>query len=61
MIVRYEKHPNLLNNELSHIQKMLRKKYKHDTISLSAERKYIQSPVYDIKNITPILSEIIEV
>jgi hypothetical protein len=61
MVVRYSGHPNLLKNELSHLQKILRTKYKYESITFVAEQ--IQKPVilYRREDIFPILSEIIEV
>jgi hypothetical protein len=61
MAVRYSGHPNLLKNELSHLQKILRTKYKYEGITLLTEQ--IQKPItlYTREDIFPMLSEIIEV
>lgn len=61
MVVRYSGHPNLLKNELSHLQKILRTKYKYESITFVTEQ--IQKPaiLYKREDIFPIISEIIEV
>lgn len=60
MIIRYHGHPNLLRNELSHLQKILRTKYKYESISLSAEEIQKDIPLYQREDILPILSHIVE-
>lgn len=59
--VSYSGHPNLLRNELSHLQKILRTKYKYDAITLSAEETTTNTSLYRREDILPLLSEIIEV
>lgn len=61
VIVSYSGHPNLLRNELSHLQKLLRTKYKHDTISLSVEQIDTDIPLYERALLLPIISEILDV
>ncbi len=61
MIVRYTGHPNLFKNELSHLQKLLRTKYKYDIISLSGEKIEKPTLLYRREDILPALSQIIEV
>jgi|GEM_PF-2875263 len=60
MNIVYLDHPNLLINELSHLQKILRTKYKHDTISLSAEKIDTSTALYKREDILPRISQIIE-
>jgi hypothetical protein len=60
MVICYHGHPNLLKNELSHLQKILRTKYKYESISLSAEEVQKDIPFYVREDILPILSDIIE-
>ncbi len=59
--VSYSGHPNLLRNELSHLQKILRTKYKYDTITLSAEETASITSLCRREDILPILLEIIAV
>ncbi|MEI6712018.1 MAG: hypothetical protein WCK88_07850 [bacterium] len=61
MTVCYSSHPNLLRNELSHLQKILRTKYKCDTILLSAEKIDKPTSFYRREDILPKLLEVIEV
>jgi len=61
MVVRYEKNPNLLKNELDHLQKILRKKFRYETITLSAEETLKNTLLYRREDILPTLSKIIDV
>ncbi len=61
MIVCYTGHPNLLKNELSHLQKVLRTKYTCETLHFTAERTDKPTSLYRREDLLPLLEEIIEV
>lgn len=60
MTISYTGHPNLLRNELSHLQKILRTKYKYENITLAAEKIEKPTSFYRRDDILPVLIEIID-
>lgn len=59
-IVSYSGHPNLFRNQLGHIQKILRTKYKNESITIMANDYAKPVTLYWRVEVLPILSDIIE-
>ena len=59
-IVGYTGHPNLFRNQLSHIQKVLRTKYKNESITLMTNEHSKSTILYWRTEVLPLLSDIIE-
>lgn len=60
-VIHYTGHPNLLQNELSHLQKILRTKYKCENIALTVIKNEKTTSLYRREDILPILNEILEI
>lgn len=58
--ISYNGHPNLLKNELGHIQKLLRIKYKQESITIEVQEKNTITKLYKKEDILRALEEIVE-